>query len=49
MIWRNMRYPGWESAEGQNKLYSFQRALKRDENANVLPSNEGHLSGLHPV
>lgn len=34
------------SAEGQNKLYILKRALKRNGSADVLPSAEGHLSGL---
>lgn len=34
------------SAEHQSKLYSLKRALKRDGSAGMLPSDEGHLSGL---
>jgi len=35
------------SAEGQNKLHSLmKRALKRDRSADMLSSDEGHLSGL---
>lgn len=34
------------SSEGQNKLHSLKRALRKDRSADVLPSEKGDFSGL---